>query len=160
MLGVDSCVFLIFTTRVDQTNGSTMVKLILFEKSRVELKFVFSIFTTRVRKHFGNSGRFRDWGLSFKGSSILLYLRRRPPRCGEVLKTGPFCGGRARRKGSEALAAGPVRRPVAASITPGPAATERGHDERPVHPRDLQGLCGSNAIWRLGLRDGQCSHFR
>ena len=57
MLGVDSCVFLIFTTRVDQTNGSTLVKLILFEKSRVELEFVFSIFTTRVRKHFGNSGR-------------------------------------------------------------------------------------------------------
>jgi hypothetical protein len=24
----------------------------------VELEFVFSIFTTRVRKHFGNSGRF------------------------------------------------------------------------------------------------------
>ncbi len=34
------------------------MKLILFEKSRVELEFVFSIFTTRVRKHFGNSGRF------------------------------------------------------------------------------------------------------
>jgi len=34
-----------------------VVKLILFEKSRVELEFVFSIFTTRVRKHFGNSGR-------------------------------------------------------------------------------------------------------
>ena len=32
------------------------MKLILFEKSRVELEFVFSIFTTRVRKHFGNSG--------------------------------------------------------------------------------------------------------
>ena len=69
MIGVDSCVFLIFTTRVDQTNGSTLVKLILFEKSRVELEFVFSIFTTRVRKHFGNSGRlgplgctcFTDW---------------------------------------------------------------------------------------------------
>ena len=30
-----------FTTRVDQTNGSTLVKLILFEKSRVELEFVF-----------------------------------------------------------------------------------------------------------------------
>ena len=41
MIGVDSCVFLIFTTRVDQTNGSTLVKLILFEKSRVELEFVF-----------------------------------------------------------------------------------------------------------------------
>ena len=57
MIGVDSCVFLIFTTRVDKTNGSTLLKLILFEKSRVELEFVFSIFTTRVRKHFGNSGR-------------------------------------------------------------------------------------------------------
>jgi len=34
------------------------VKLILFEKSRVELEFVFSIFTTRVRKHLGNSARF------------------------------------------------------------------------------------------------------
>jgi hypothetical protein len=45
MIGVDSCVFLIFTTRVDQTNGSTMVKLVLFEKSRVDLEFVFSIFT-------------------------------------------------------------------------------------------------------------------
>ena len=33
---MDSCVFLIFTTRVDQTNGSTLLKLILFEKSRVE----------------------------------------------------------------------------------------------------------------------------
>ncbi len=32
------------------------MKLILFEKSCVELEFVFSIFTTRVRKHFGNSG--------------------------------------------------------------------------------------------------------
>jgi hypothetical protein len=50
--------FLIFTTRVDQTNGSTLVKLDLFEKSRVELEFVFSIFTTRVRKHLGNSGSF------------------------------------------------------------------------------------------------------
>ena len=30
--------------------------MILFEKSCVELEFVFSIFTTRVRKHFGNSG--------------------------------------------------------------------------------------------------------
>ena len=49
--------FLIFTTRVDPINGSTMLKLILFEKSPVELEFVFSIFTTRVRKHFGNSGR-------------------------------------------------------------------------------------------------------
>jgi hypothetical protein len=57
-LGVDSCVFLIFTTRVDQTNGSTLVKLVLFEKSRVELEFVSSIFTTRVRKHLGNSARF------------------------------------------------------------------------------------------------------
>ena len=55
-LGVDSCVFLIFTTRVDQTNWSTLVELILFEKPHVELEFVFSIFTTRVRKHFGNSG--------------------------------------------------------------------------------------------------------
>ena len=57
---VHSCVFLIFTTRVDQTNGSTLVKLILFEKSRVDLEFVFSIFTTRVRKHrdLGNSARF------------------------------------------------------------------------------------------------------
>jgi len=45
-LGVDSCVFLIFTTRVDQKNGSTLVKLILFEKSRLELEFVFSIFTS------------------------------------------------------------------------------------------------------------------
>ena len=53
---MDSCVFLIFTTRVDQTNRSTLVKMILFEKSRVELEFVFSIFTTRVRKHLGNSG--------------------------------------------------------------------------------------------------------
>jgi hypothetical protein len=34
------------------------VKLILFEKSRVELEFVFSIFTTRVRKHLGNSTSF------------------------------------------------------------------------------------------------------
>ena len=33
------------------------MKLFLFEKSRVELEFVFSIFTTRVRKHFGNSDR-------------------------------------------------------------------------------------------------------
>ena len=40
-----------FTTRVDQTNGSTLVKLILFEKSR-GIGIVFSIFTTRVRKHF------------------------------------------------------------------------------------------------------------
>ncbi len=50
--------FLIFETRVDQTNRSTLVKLILFEKSRVELEFVFSIFTTRVRKHLGNSTSF------------------------------------------------------------------------------------------------------
>ncbi len=49
---------LIFTTRVDPTLGSTFFKLILFEKSRVELEFVFLIFTTRVRKHLGNSGRF------------------------------------------------------------------------------------------------------
>jgi len=64
MLGVDSCVFLIFTTRVDQTNGSTLVKLILFEKSRLELEFVFSIYTTRVRKHFVNSGRLTGlWSL-------------------------------------------------------------------------------------------------
>ena len=39
-----------------QTNGSTLVKLILFEKSRLELdsEFVFLIFTTRVWKHFGD----------------------------------------------------------------------------------------------------------
>ena len=43
--------FLIFTTRVDQTNRSTLVKLILFEKSRVELEFVFSIF----RQESGNT---------------------------------------------------------------------------------------------------------
>jgi len=42
MLGVDSCVFLIFTTRVDQTNGSTLVKLILFEKSRVCVPFIIN----------------------------------------------------------------------------------------------------------------------
>jgi len=41
------CFLPAFTTRVDQTNGSTLVKLILFEKSRVELEFVFSIFTTK-----------------------------------------------------------------------------------------------------------------
>jgi hypothetical protein len=57
-LGVDSCVCLIFTTRVDPSLGSTFFKLILFEKSRVELEFVFLIFTTRVRKHLGNSGLF------------------------------------------------------------------------------------------------------
>ena len=55
MLRSDSCVFLIFTKRVDQTNRSTLVKLILFEKSRVELEFVFSIFTTRVRRHLGSA---------------------------------------------------------------------------------------------------------
>ncbi len=46
--------FFIFTTKVDPTLGSTFFKLILFEKSRVELEFVFLIFTTRVRKHIGN----------------------------------------------------------------------------------------------------------
>ena len=56
-----------FTTRVDQTNGSTLVKLILFEKSRVELEFVFSIFTTRVRKHFGNSGSIGAYRLTPRG---------------------------------------------------------------------------------------------
>jgi len=40
--------FLIFTTRVDQTNGSTLVKLILFEKSRVELEFVLTIIHTTI----------------------------------------------------------------------------------------------------------------
>ena len=66
MLRSDSCVFLIFTKRVDQTNRSTLVKLILFEKSRVELEFVFSIFTTRVRKHLGNSARFSPLRLPFE----------------------------------------------------------------------------------------------
>ena len=47
MLGVDSC---FYDKRCDQTNGSTLGKLILFEKSRVELEFVFSIFMRRVRK--------------------------------------------------------------------------------------------------------------
>ena len=57
MLGVDSCVFLIFTTRVDQTNRSTL-KLILFEKSLWNgIRFFF---TTRVRKHLGNSARFSE----------------------------------------------------------------------------------------------------
>ena len=42
---MDSCVFLIFTTRVDQTNGSTLVKLILFEKSRVELELLVTTVT-------------------------------------------------------------------------------------------------------------------
>ena len=55
---MDSCVCLIFTTRVDPNLGSTFFKLILFEKSRVKLEFVFLIFTTRVRKHLGNSARF------------------------------------------------------------------------------------------------------
>jgi hypothetical protein len=35
------------------TLGSIFFKLILFEKSRVELEFVFLTFTTRVRKHLG-----------------------------------------------------------------------------------------------------------
>ena len=33
-----------FTTRVDQTNGSTLVKLILFEKSRVERIRFFNLY--------------------------------------------------------------------------------------------------------------------
>ena len=56
-LGVDSCVFLIFTTKVDPTLGSTFFKLILFEKSREELEFV-----SLIRKHLGNSGRFSEDG--------------------------------------------------------------------------------------------------
>jgi len=54
---VDSCVFLIFTTKVDPTLGSTFFKLILFEKSREELEFV-----SLIRKHLGNSGRFSEDG--------------------------------------------------------------------------------------------------
>jgi hypothetical protein len=42
--------YLIFTTRVDPTLGSTFFKLILFEKSRLELEFVFLIFTTQPRQ--------------------------------------------------------------------------------------------------------------
>ena len=37
----DSCVFLIFTTKVDPTLGSTFFKLILFEKSRLEFVLKF-----------------------------------------------------------------------------------------------------------------------
>ena len=70
--------FLIFTTRVDQTNRSTLVKLILFEKSRVELEFVFSIFTTRVRKHLGNSARFSP--LVAGDKQISHNLLETPPR--------------------------------------------------------------------------------
>jgi len=43
--------FLIFTTRVDPINGSIMLKLILFEKSRVELEFVFQ----SLRQESGNT---------------------------------------------------------------------------------------------------------
>ena len=39
MIGVDSCVFLIFTTRVGLNTRLNGVKLILFEQSRVELQF-------------------------------------------------------------------------------------------------------------------------
>jgi hypothetical protein len=48
---VDSCVFLIFTIRVDQTNGSTLVKLILFEKSRIPIPHEF--FQT-IRVHWAS----------------------------------------------------------------------------------------------------------
>ena len=71
-----------FTTRVDQTNGSTLVKLILFEKSRVELEFVVSIFTTRVRKHLGNSV---SLSLGFQNPKIATNVRA----AGNLYEAGP-----------------------------------------------------------------------
>jgi len=55
------------------------VKLILFEKSRVELEFVFSIFTTRVRKHLGTTTLFsplRTRGPVERASLLLLTLHQ------------------------------------------------------------------------------------
>ena len=53
--GVDSCVFLIFTTRVGLKTRLNGVKLILFEQSRVELEFES---VRHPQKHIGNSDCF------------------------------------------------------------------------------------------------------
>ena len=66
-----------FTTRVDQTNGSTLVKLILFEKSRVE-------FGIRFFNLYDKSPE-TPWKLrSFLPSPWSHFISRMTPGCGLI----------------------------------------------------------------------------
>ncbi len=65
MLGVDSCVFLTFTTRVGLKTRLNGVNSIRFEQCRIRLRFVFekNRFPGDPQKHFMNSSRFGPLGL-------------------------------------------------------------------------------------------------